>query len=247
MTLRILSYNIRYGGVGREDALSKVIEAAAPDLVVFQEATRPEVVRGLAEHAGMRTWASSPRHSVGFMTRLEVRTHDWHRPSGCPRALLQIDLAESGLTVFGIHLRAIHSSWSERNRARELALALRSIERHRQGLHLLTGDFNTLAPGEHLDLSRLPRRLRLLTWILGRTIQWRTIQTMLDAGYVDGFRQLHPDQPGLTFPTWNPHVRIDFAFVPGQALGALRQCEVLRGERTAAASDHFPLLSILDL
>jgi len=115
--LRILSYNIRYGGEGREEALTAVIQAAAPDLVVFQEATRPDVIRTLAERTGMPAWASSPHHSVGFMSRLEIRAHEWHKPHGCPRAILQIELA-SGLTVFGIHLRAIHSSWSERNRAR---------------------------------------------------------------------------------------------------------------------------------
>jgi exodeoxyribonuclease-3 len=243
--LRILSYNIRYGGEGREEALTAVIQAAAPDLVVFQEATRPDVIRTLAERTGMPAWASSPHHSVGFMSRLEIRAHEWHKPHGCPRAILQIELA-SGLTVFGIHLRAIHSSWSERNRARELVVALRSIERHRQGLHILTGDFNTLAPGEHLDLHRLPRRLRLLTLILGRTIQWRTIQTMLDAGYVDGFRQMHPDQPGHTFPTWAPHVRIDYLFAPGTAIERVRECEVVQDAGARAASDHFPLLTLFE-
>lgn len=246
MTLRILSYNIRYGGVGREDALSKVIEAAAPDLVVLQEANRPDVVRRLAERAGMENWASSPRHSVGFMTRLTVRSHEWHRPRDVPRAVLQIDLTDSGLTVFGVHLRAIHSSWSERNRARELSRMLEAVASHRKGLHLLTGDFNTLAPGEHLNLRKLPPRLRLLTWILGRSIQWRTIQAMLDAGYVDGFRALHPEETGLTFPTWSPHVRIDFLFVPGTATEILRSCDVFTTDPATTASDHYPLLITLE-
>ncbi len=46
--LRLLSYNIRYGGAGREAALAAVIRAAAPDLVVLQEATNPQVVERLA-------------------------------------------------------------------------------------------------------------------------------------------------------------------------------------------------------
>lgn len=247
MIVRLLSYNIRYGGVGREEALAAVVGAAAPDLVVLQEANRPDVVRRIAERTGMSAWGSSPKHSVGFMSRLEVRGHEWHRPRGCPRALLQIDLAPASLTVFGIHLRAIHSNWTERNRARELVLALRSVERHREGLHILTGDFNTLAPGERLDLRRLPRRLRILTWLLGRTVQWRTIQTMLDAGYVDGFRHLHPDVTGHTFPTWDPHVRLDYAFVPISAVDRLRGCEVLEGPDPMRASDHFPLMTQLQI
>lgn len=247
MTLRLLSYNIRYGGAGREDALAGVIGAAAPDLVVLQEANRADVVERIAKRTGMNAWASSPRHSVGFLSRIGVRSHEWHRPRGCPRAVLQIELEEPAWTVFGIHLRAIHSNWSERSRAVELSRALRSIERHRQGPHVLTGDFNTLAPGERLELRNLPRRLQLLTWLLGRKIQWRTIQTMLDAGYTDGFRRLHPDVAGYTFPTWSPHVRIDYLFVPEPAAPRLRTCEVLTEAGARRASDHFPLLSVLEI
>jgi endonuclease/exonuclease/phosphatase family metal-dependent hydrolase len=49
VTLRLLSYNIRFGGRGREHALAETIIAAAPDLVVFQEATDPAVIERLAE------------------------------------------------------------------------------------------------------------------------------------------------------------------------------------------------------
>jgi len=49
VTLRLLSYNIRFGGRGREQALAETIVAAAPDLVVFQEATDPFVIERLAE------------------------------------------------------------------------------------------------------------------------------------------------------------------------------------------------------
>jgi exodeoxyribonuclease-3 len=45
VTLRLLSYNIRYGGSGREAPLAQVIRAAVPDVVVFQEATKPPVIR----------------------------------------------------------------------------------------------------------------------------------------------------------------------------------------------------------
>jgi endonuclease/exonuclease/phosphatase family metal-dependent hydrolase len=41
VSLRLLSYNIRFGGVGREQSLADVIKRVAPDLVVFQEATHP--------------------------------------------------------------------------------------------------------------------------------------------------------------------------------------------------------------
>ena len=42
----------------------------------------------------------------------------------------------------------------------ELRALLRSIAQHQEGFHVLTGDFNTLAPGELLDFKKLPARLR---------------------------------------------------------------------------------------
>jgi endonuclease/exonuclease/phosphatase family metal-dependent hydrolase len=244
--LRLLSYNIRYGGTGRETALADTIKAADPHLVVLQEATSPDVVARLAASTGMTQWAATRGHSVGFMSRIEVSHHAWHRPPECSRAFLELVLPEPDLRIFGVHLRAMHSNWSERRRVRELKSMLASIERHQHGFHVLAGDFNTLAPGEKLDLRRLPRPLQLVALLSGGTLRWQTIQIMLDAHYVDGFRFLHPGVKGYTFPTWDPHVRIDFVFVPDGAKDRLRSCEVMNGTAAGGASDHFPLLATLD-
>lgn len=244
--LKLLSYNIRYGGVGREQALARTIEDCKPDVVVFQEATHPHVIEKLAQAAGMKTWASTPAHSVGFMTRLDVAHHEWHRPPPCRRAYLELVLAGSELRIFGVHLSAVHSNWTEQRRARELEAMLRSIERHQNGFHVLAGDFNTLAPDEKLDLRRLPFHLRLLAIAMGGTIRWQTIRLMIEAHYIDGYRKLHPTDDGHTFPTWNPHVRIDYVFVPGTDATRLRSCQVVNGRNAALASDHFPLLAEIE-
>lgn len=124
---------------------------------------------------------------------------------------------------------------------RELKSLLAGIAQHQHGMHIVTGDFNTLAPGEQLDLRKLPLRLRIVTWITGRKIRWRTIQSMLDAGYSDGYRLFATDH-GYTFPTWDPHVRLDYAFVPAVFKDRLTRCEVVReAPDLKAASDHFPL------
>ena len=65
---------------------------------------------------------------------------------------------------------------------------------------------------------------------------------MLDAGYLDGYRLFHTDH-GYTFPTWDPHVRLDYAFVPQVFKDRLIRCEVVRNApEMKDASDHFPLL-----
>jgi exodeoxyribonuclease-3 len=99
-----------------------------------------------------------------------------------------------------------------------------------------------VAPGDIFDVRRLPTRLRALVWLSGGHIRWRTIATVLAAGYVDSFRQLHPDDLGYTLPTPEPHVRLDYAFVPGAFAQHVRSCEIVRTPEVASASDHFPLL-----
>lgn len=246
MNLRLLTYNIRYGGSGREEPLSVVIRGVNPDIVVFQEATRPAVIERLAAATGMTQWASRPRESLAFMSRLSVAHYEWHRPRLSRHAFLEIVPQGSELRVFGVHLSAVHAAWTERRRVFELRALLKSIQRHQHGLHVLTGDFNTLAPGELLDPRTLPQRLRALVWLSGGRIRWRTIQVVLDAGYVDGYRVLHPNESGLTFPTWAPHVRLDYVFIPVGFVSHLRSAEVVTGPEVAKASDHLPLVAELD-
>jgi exodeoxyribonuclease-3 len=215
--------------------------------VVLQEATRPDVVARLAADCGMTVWAADPGHSVGFMSKVAIDHHEWHRPGPSRRAFLEIVPAGSSIRIFGLHLSAVHSNWTERRRVRELRAVLASIEKHQHGFHVLAGDFNTLAPGETLDLGKLPLRLRTFVFLTGREIRWETIQIMLDAAYADGYRMLHPDNPGFTFPTWDPHVRLDFVFLPQASLPRLKSCDVVQGPAAAAASDHLPVLAEIDL
>ena len=169
----MLSYNIQRGGVGRERALQRVILRCRPDLVVFQEATRPSVIEQLAEGTGMPNMAAAQRQSLAFMSRIPVDHYEWHRPRFSRHAFLEIGFTEMSFRVFGVHLSAVHAAWTERRRAFELRALLKSIARHQSGFHALAGDFNTLAPGELLDVTRLPRRLRALVWISGGRVRFR--------------------------------------------------------------------------
>jgi exodeoxyribonuclease-3 len=254
VNLKLLSYNIRYGGQGREKALAAVIREAAPDLVVFQEAVRPRVIERLAAETGMGVWASRPGLSLGFMSRVEIANYEWRQPRGARHPFLEIVLAQSEFRIFGVHLSAIHSNWTERRRIREIRSLLAGIERQPPGRHALVGDFNTLAPGELLDVRLLPARLRALLWLGGGAVHWETIQILLNAHYMDGYRLLKPHEKGFTFPTWSPHLRLDFIFLPREHAERLKTCDVIRslggdgGNNTLAqASDHFPLLADLDV
>jgi len=245
--LKLLSYNIRFGGLGRQDALANVIKVVAPDLVVFQEATHPAVIEALSEATGLPFWAARENHSIGYISRKEIAYHEWHYPAGAKHSFLEIVLAGTEARIFGLHLSSMFSKWGERKRVREIRALLKSIERHQQGFHALVGDFNTLAVGELLDVRRMPAWIRGLVWLSGRDIQRETIQVVREAKYIDGYRSLHLNEKGYTFPVWDPHLRLDYVFVPEVFAARLLDCEVVSDSPAARhASDHFPLLAKLD-
>jgi endonuclease/exonuclease/phosphatase family metal-dependent hydrolase len=252
VSVRLLTYNIREGGVGRAEELAEVIRSANPDFVALQEARDPAVVERIATLTGLRFCGSRPSHSTGFLSRLPVVNHAWRHPPRTRHAILEVSLADGMPRVFVVHLRAWFSKWSEQNRVRELRGLLDGIkeqlarEKNAFAFHVLAGDFNALAPGEAFDPSPMPAWIRGMIWLSGRDIARTTIDMMRTEGYVDAWRTLHADsakQPGFTFPVWNPHVRLDYVFTPSAYASRVRACEVRRSPASAlTASDHFPLL-----
>jgi len=250
--VRFLTYNIREGGVGRAEQIAEVIRAANPDFVALQEARDPAVVTRIAALAGMEFCGSRVSHSTGFVSRLPVVSHAWRHPPRTRHALLEVVLSDPLPRVFVLHLRAWFSKWTERQRARELRGLLDGIqeqlirEKHAFAFHVLAGDFNALAPGERFDPSPMPAWIRGMIWLSGRDIARSTIEMMRADGYVDAWRTTHSDaeqDPGYTFPVWNPHVRLDYVFTPASYASRISGCEVRRTPAVArTASDHFPLL-----
>lgn len=250
--MRLLTYNIREGGVGRAAEIAAVIEAANPDVVALQEARDPDTVAQVAKRAGFPFHGSRASHSTGFLSRVPVIEHAWRHPPRTRHALLEVRLAEGFPRLFVLHLRAWFSRVHERQRARELRGLLDGIaaqliaEKHAFAFHVLAGDFNALGPDEPFDPSPMPRWIRGMIWLSGRDIGRSTIETMRAGGYVDAWRTLHPDlrdEPGHTFPVWHPHVRLDYVFAPAAYASRFVAGDVVRApDVVRTASDHLPLL-----
>lgn len=242
---KVLTYNIRFGGRGREERIARVIKQAGPDLVVLQEATDTRVVQQLAELSGMPYSGAKRKHSVAFLSRLEVRDHRWHYHPRLERAVLEIEL--EGVRIFGAHLRATHGNLRERGRMREVRAIIDLVSPNKDEFHILTGDFNTLAPGELLNMEQLPTKYKVLAFLLGGKLNFRAIQRMVDAGYIDCYRRLHKDD-GFTFPAWDPSVRLDYFFAPKQFADHIASCAVMTNiPDPAKATDHLPLMAELEI
>jgi endonuclease/exonuclease/phosphatase family metal-dependent hydrolase len=244
VTIRLLSYNIRFGGLRREKAIAEVIRSGNPDIVLLQEATNPQVIKQIGTDTGLSHWGSRPDYSMGFLSKNPVSHHAWHQPGNARHPFLELVVEGVDCRIFGLHLVAWFSKWTERKRARELRALLDGIRQHQHGFHLIAGDFNALAPGELLEVQRMPRWIRAMVWLSGRDIARDTIQLMLDEGYVDAWRLLHPNDSGFTFPTWDPHLRLDYVFVPKRYAERIAITEILStpAELVREASDHAPLL-----
>jgi endonuclease/exonuclease/phosphatase family metal-dependent hydrolase len=243
VNFRLLTYNIMKGGRGRVEAIAAVIDACQPDIVLLQEATDALIVRDLAGLTGMADFSTFSRQSLAFLSRKPVAGAQWIRPRFSRHAFVEVELATPELRIFGVHLSAVHAAWTEQRRVFELGALLRTIHREERRFHVLVGDFNTVAPGDTFDLRQLPLRLQPFVWMSGGRIRWRTIQRVLDAGYVDAFRLKHPEDAGVTMPAWNPHVRLDYVFVPSGHANRIVSCDVVKHPQTINASDHLPVVA----
>jgi len=251
VNIRLLTYNILKGGQEREAQIIEVIRSAAPGVVVVQEVLEEDRFRRIASALGMSPYLAQSQGRlplrVGLLSRLPVldfRTlRLWPVWPGCLQATVRLANGRS-LTVFGVHLAAYYPWFMECWRTYQVRALLRHIRRTAPGLHLLAGDFNTIAPGDRASLARAPLWVKAQAWFqLGYVPRW-SLRPLLDAGYVDCFRELRPEEDGFTLPSVDPQVRLDYVFAAPSLTSSLRECRVFRSPKAVtAASDHLPVLT----
>jgi len=163
------------------------------------------------------------------------------------RAVLRAELAVGRETwaVYVTHL----DNLSESVRDREVAALLDIVARFRDSLHLLMGDFNTLAPTDYAgcpgELERLEAEVcsREDSKGVRELLPLRAVLRILAAGYADAWATAAAGGEGATWPAPSPRVRIDYLFVPPALQGRLVACRVPDSEPARTASDHRPVLA----
>ena len=249
--MRLLTYNILKGGEGREAEIVGVIRATAPDVAVVQEVREEAHFRRIAAALGMAPRLAAMHGRVplrvGLLSRLPILGFRTLRPwpvwPGCVEAVVR---PEDGipLTVYGVHLAAYYPWFLERCRAHQVRALLRHVRHAAPGRHLIVGDFNAVAPGDRASLVQAPLWVRAQTWFQLGHITRRALGPLLEAGYTDCFRELHPEEDGFTLPSVDPQVRLDYAFAAPSLNEALRECRVITSPKeVTVASDHLPLLT----
>lgn len=320
--LRVVTYNILLGGARREGHITSVLRRANADVIALQEVSNPDFAASLARDLGMElvigTASDGSGVNLAVLSRLPIRRWRNHLHRGrMLRSHLEVLVTVGGARVDELHLHVVHLAArfgerkkGEERRGRELDALLGDLGDAPASPRLITGDFNALAPGDHLEataffarmaelrraqvlvrqanglvapkrvgedpavdeawlragvdprldvgipvlpfvvypLTALLPRSRTVDRVLGGTIERWTVSRIIEAGYVDCFRRLHPRAHGYTCATWMPAARIDYVFADEQMVARLQRCEVVGGrgwpDREAnVASDHHPLLA----
>lgn len=219
------------------------LSSLEPDVVVLQEATDRHAVDRLAELTGLPHVAASPGVSVAALGRSPFVDTTWHSPPGI-RAFLEFRPAASDLRFIGLHLTSGLSGRGERVRLRHLDAMAPVIGPASHDGTVIIGDLNSVAPGDEPRVARMPFWLRLVLRFDG-PIRTDVLDRLQQAGWVDVYRRLHPDEPGYTLPAVAPQVRLDYLLATPAVLPRIHLCEPATDVEFASASDHLPLVSII--
>lgn len=250
--LKIATYNIYLGGADRLEPIYEVLSHLDADIISLTEADDPDVVSILAERLNLHhVWAegSGDRH-IATLSRFPIL--EWHIYKTPPltQAVLEtrLDLPDSPLTIYNVHLLPYLLLPFEVRRWQAAGKLLQVIKERQSGPHLIVGDLNAIAPGDRVLQRNNPPRMRRLMALQFGLIFRLALPRLLNAGYTDCFRHLHPHADGFTWYPGNPTTRYDYILADPTLAPKLRACRVVDTiEAVNVASDHLPLVASFEL
>jgi len=249
--MRILSYNILDGGANRADLLRQVIASEQPDVIGLVEADDPGVVEALANDLQMDfIHAPGNKKASALLSRLPIQStinHALLRPRMTKSFLEAVVLDAAGAPwTFGVaHLHAHAAEKDEVVREIEMVEVLETFRPYREANrpHLLMGDFNATAPYQKIEPTLCKPSTQKEFYQNGDYLPRRAIARLLDAGYADSLRTLHPFAAETcgSFSTERPGQRVDYIFTFGIEPTRLKEARVVYTEPARQASDHYPV------
>ncbi|MFN2569154.1 MAG: endonuclease/exonuclease/phosphatase family protein, partial [Candidatus Dormibacteria bacterium] len=173
--LRVLTYNLLFGGARRQQLITDVLKRAGADVIALQEASDLDFVDRLAAELGMRAIVGPPSDrrsalNLALLTRLPLLRWQNHQHRGhMLRSHLECDVVAPGGSTLRLHCVHLIASFGEKangevRRLREINLVLDATRGGTPMPHLILGDLNAVAPGDvpasTLFLTRMARLRR---------------------------------------------------------------------------------------
>ena len=249
---KILTYNLEFGGRKQLEAIHQLLAHINADVIGLTEADDPKVVQILADRLGLyHIWGegNGERH-IALLSRFPITEWQIYNQPPLTQAALRavLQLPHGSLTIYNVHFLPYLLLPFEVRRWQAVGKLLQIIDEHPPSPHLIIGDINAIAPGDRVLQHKNPKRMRRLMLLQLRLIFRLALPRLLQAGYTDCFRHLHPHDDGFTWWTINPTTRYDYILADGRMLPKLRSCRVVDDHSAVTqASDHFPLLAEFSL
>lgn len=251
--LRLVSYNILDGALGRYDPVYETLAYLQPDVTAISEADDPKGLAYIASKLGMDhllVEANQTTHHVAVLTHLPVEQmiNLGGRIDFLYNAAMQVvvrpEAEAAPLRIVAAHLKHGLDAEAERDRLRELNAILEFLDEQPAMPTIITGDLNASAPYHPFDPDTLPPHRRQRLADRDYQVEHAVIERLLEAGYVDAHRQTHPDTPPPhTFTTGFPALRLDYVFLSPDLADLLVDAGVETGGFAPYCSDHYPVWS----
>jgi exonuclease III len=245
-----MTYNILDGGEGREEYLLEVLQAVQPDIAILQEVFHERFVQNLANALKMDSFFASgnKKRRVALLSRLPILSRQSYHPfPPIWRNVVEAEIEyqpKKRLWLFGIHPMANLSVICEFWRWWEAKQIVGRVKLHAAEPCLIAGDFNAIAPSDHVVTSRMPRWLKLTILTQGNRVYHFSVRKYLSKGLADCFRAMHPHEDGFTLPPPKPNSRLDYILVNEAMKPHLIDCWVVREPSAILkASDHYPVVA----
>lgn len=252
-SIRIVSYNILYGGQDRLDLIAEAIAALDADIIGLQEANDPANVARLAEKLGYHHAVAesqvSPFH-VALISRRPIlaAANLSLRCAALQRSALRatIDMDGEAWRVVVLHLAPGGAEDREALRMRELDDLLPVLDEDEDHGRptVMMGDFNSTAlhhphgsPQQGRDAGPPPPA--------GNSVPRDVAHRLTEAGWTDAVHVARPDQVKHTITPKRPTTRVDYIWLCNALAGRLLDADVEQNHRTATASDHYPVWALL--
>lgn len=255
--MRLVSYNILDGGLGRADPIGEILEANRPDVCVVVEADDLAVVDRLANRLHMDyVHAAKAGHGGAVLSRHPIRDSINHALliPAIAKTFLQATVQLPGgstLGVFAVHLHAKAYREDEDIRLRELEAVLAVTRQLRESgqPHILCGDFNANSPAQQIDMAKVKPSTREAMEANAGQLPRAAIARVLQEGYVDTLHHVRGDEArhSGTFNTHHPGQRVDYIFTHGVPAGSIRSAWIETDRLATFASDHYPIGAELEL
>ncbi len=232
--LRVVTFNIEEGGRERLQRITQLLRRQQADVIALCEANDRAAAEAIASELGMQLSYGEGNcpAALAWLSRLPVLHSRNHHLPQLAKTLLEMSVEWRGqpLRLFATHLADRRQEAGAYPRLGEMR-AILEVLRQVRGPHVLVGDLNAVAPGDPVSETHTgkPRFGDALP-----DAPREVIGQLLNAGYVDCFRRLHPRARGYTYHTSRPWVRLDYIFASAAVARHLTECAV-SPER---ASDH---------